>query len=457
MMSINDIAVGLRAIVRGGSDGQPSRRACRYLISPAGVPNYGDELIARSWLRWLAEAEPDSDVWLDCINPGRASVLFGGDHPCLHVTDTTWQIVWEAQRIAGLEDHGRQAELVEGWLRHLGTPREDLGIMRLVSADTIHLLGGGHITGAVEANHALIPLIAATASGIGGAGLLATGLGVAPWDEDERLSILRSSLASFSHVGFRDAKSLRVAGLGEGVASLDHDDAWLSFLPQCSSGVLSSPSGSADGAGEAAGGPGGWVDGTWRDGGEERAYAARAFVSMNAFCVPDASRADEAASRVAAALEASGISRDETIAMVEAIPPEDAAFLPAMDRAWGGDVVLLPLSLLWRRGLPGGSDAVWMASRYHLHLMAAAAGARGVALLGGGGYYANKHAALLAEGTGWSSLSLGESDGAEEALPPESPADAAEGVRVTCDEGFGKVARRLAVEKGEEAARLYGM
>ena len=41
-----------------------------YLVGSTGFPNYGDELVASQWLRYLAEHEPDAEVWLDSPAPG---------------------------------------------------------------------------------------------------------------------------------------------------------------------------------------------------------------------------------------------------------------------------------------------------------------------------------------------------------------------------------------------------
>ncbi|WP_410631146.1 hypothetical protein [Amycolatopsis sp. cmx-4-83] len=45
-------------------------RRVHYLVGPSGHPNFGDELIAATWLRYLAGTEPDADVWLDTHSPG---------------------------------------------------------------------------------------------------------------------------------------------------------------------------------------------------------------------------------------------------------------------------------------------------------------------------------------------------------------------------------------------------
>lgn len=69
-----------------------SERPIIYLIGPCGNPNFGDEFIARTWIRHLAREHPNAQVVLDCHTPGSAAVLLGGEHPHLTVVDTVWRI-----------------------------------------------------------------------------------------------------------------------------------------------------------------------------------------------------------------------------------------------------------------------------------------------------------------------------------------------------------------------------
>lgn len=71
------------------------RSKCHYLIGEAGYPNYGDELIAREWVKYLAQVDPEVPVVLDCLCAGPAAgnllgappeVLRGG-HRCADVHD----------------------------------------------------------------------------------------------------------------------------------------------------------------------------------------------------------------------------------------------------------------------------------------------------------------------------------------------------------------------------------
>ena len=58
---------------------QPRRKAL-YLICEPGWPNYGDELIAREWLRYISSIDPDLPVILDCNRPGSAAAILYGIH-----------------------------------------------------------------------------------------------------------------------------------------------------------------------------------------------------------------------------------------------------------------------------------------------------------------------------------------------------------------------------------------
>ena len=63
-----------------------------YLVAPAGHPNYGDELIARTWLRHLTRVRPNATIVLDCHSPGTATTLLRDAHPNMLVVDTLWQL-----------------------------------------------------------------------------------------------------------------------------------------------------------------------------------------------------------------------------------------------------------------------------------------------------------------------------------------------------------------------------
>ncbi len=370
----------------------------RYLISAAGVPNYGDEFITRAWLREVARLEPQSEVWLDCISPSHAALLFAGDHPNLHFTSTVWSMVWKANEDFKTLEEGR--ERVCAWTHHLGSPREDLGILKMKTAASIHLLGGGYLN-QVWPQHGMILDIVRSAKEDAGMPLWCTGLGVAPCD-GAWLDNLKSSIEMFDFVDVRDDESARILGVERGV-----DDAFL---------VAGDPQAQ-------------WT--SVRD-------DMRVFISLQDDVV---GQHPEAADNVVRALLESGVAEDERIALVEAIPPDDGWPLELMRQRWNGEVAFIPFLDLWNGGFPVAEDAIWVSSRFHMHLLGAASGAKGIYLDFGSGYYDVKHASLARLGTGWTRFSPLEDD--------------VEGIRASCDPQFKEYAKELARQKHREAAKLY--
>lgn len=105
------------------------------------------------------------------------------------------------------------------------------------------------------------------------------------------------------------------------------------------------------------------------------------------------------------------------IAVVEAIPGVDVRVWEriahrAPDLADGAHVVRF--AELWDRGLPARAGQRWLTTRFHPHLIAAARGARGVALdVHVRGYYSVKHGSVVAAGSGWPVASLDDVAAAE--------------------------------------------
>ena len=374
-------------------------RKLRYLISAAGFPNYGDEFITREWLRYLAKVEPYSEVWLDCNDSTHAAHLFGNIHGNLHFTSTAWNVRRIAYERSSSFEEG--LELVRSYLENLGTPREDLGIYKLLAADSIHLLGGGYINETWPLNLYLAD-IARFAKERHGITAYCTGLGVAPCSESW-LQVLKKSLSCFDHVSVRDVESARMLGIECGV-----DDAFLAF---------------------------GDTDTSW----QRIMDGARAFVCLQ----QDVSgRHPEAVDLAVKVLRESCVAEDEPLELVEAIPPEDGWSLDLFRERWRGEVRLMPFSELWLQGFPFADNAVWVTSRFHMHLLGAASGAIGCYLDLGSSYYDVKHGSLAMLGTGWTKLSLGDEAGSIHAAA-HNPS-------------FAEAARVFAKQKLAEVAPLYG-
>lgn len=368
-----------------------------YWVSTAGHPNFGDEFITASWLRFLARAAPDNEVWLDCPEPGLASVLFEGLHPRLRVTNTLWRTVREAaaqsgeDMVPGEDAAGRVVRLV----REQGSPRYDLGLTKLREVQSLHLLGGGFINGIWPQHAALVDGMRAV-HGLTGARLYATGQGLMPLPGPP--AQVRELFRDFAHASVRDPESAAASS-----APLGLDDAF-----------LGAEAVSARGAGP----PGIYVciqsDLADRPAFEAAVAQARALIGYAGRFGP------------AYYMEAiPGVDHPAYRQLADLIPP---------DR-------FIPFAGVWRDGLPVGPDQLWITTRFHFHLLAAAAGARGVALVSRPGYYDVKHASLAALGSGWTLLAP---DGAAgpRAIPRRS----------------GSLHRHLpalAARKHAEAAALY--
>lgn len=321
-----------------------------YLVSPAGNPNFGDEVIAAAWLRYLADARPDCDVWLDCPQPGLAQVLFEGLHPRLRVTNTLWRLMNDHAHLPIAE----LTETVRARITGLGSPSYDLGLLKLREAESLHLLGGGYINGTWEQHTALVHALR-TVRELTSASLFATGQGLMP--------AVASAIGAgamfedFSYVSARDAASAHAYGVELGI-----DDAFLSINTE--------------------------VDKQAKPG---------LYISLQSDTIDDHAfdkAVHFARSRVLAA------GPDTDVFYVEAIPGADRVAFDRMSDLIPEDN-FIPFIRIWADGLPVSSSQEWVTSRFHFHLLASVSGARGTALVMKEGYYDVKHESLKALGSGW--------------------------------------------------------
>ncbi|WP_084077482.1 polysaccharide pyruvyl transferase family protein [Demequina sp. NBRC 110057] len=330
-----------------------------YVVSTAGHPNYGDEVITEGWLRFLARTRPEATVWLDCPQPGRASILFAGIHGGLRTTNTLWQLSERANGDDRAAAHAEARRLVA----ERGTPREDLGLEVLASADLIHMIGGGYLAGRWPAN-LLLPTLVSEAVRRSGRRAVMTGTGLLPID-DADTAPLREALDDFAFVDVRDASSAATFGVPQGT-----DDA---FLALASAGARF-----------------------------DRRPAPRAMLLLQGD-IHDPTLLDSILTRSLEALREAGLE-GEQLGVVEAIAPDDAWPLARIREEWS-DVRFFPFAEVWKEGLAAREDQVWVSTRFHAHLLAATQGARGIAIDGGDDYYRIKHASLTDVGTGWTVVS----------------------------------------------------
>jgi polysaccharide pyruvyl transferase WcaK-like protein len=348
--------------VTSGADPRP----CFYLVGATGFPNYGDELIARGWLRYLAEVAPEADVWLDCHSPGPARTLLDGVHPRARFVDTLWRLCWDAPS----DQPWEVASWVQDAVHDPGlAPRWAAGIELLGRADVVHLIGGGYVNELWPRHVGLLAgAVAATrrsggraASGRSGARAVMTGQGLTP--EAPTSGPLLAALAErFDVVDVRDGPSAHLVGLGGQRPGVD--DAFLDL------------------------------------GGHQFAPASQAPEVV--LCLQSdlvAAGSARLACAVLGMLRAWAVDPAE-VGVVEALPSGDREVYDLLRHQLPG-ARFVSFAQLWSQGVPARPGQTWISTRFHLHLLAAAAGASGVAVSVRPGYYATKHRSLLDLGTGW--------------------------------------------------------
>ena len=331
-----------------------------YLIAPSGNPNFGDEFIAASWLKHLAKAHPETEVYLDCPEPGIAQSLFAELHPKLRVTDTLWRAVRDAAAFPTAEMSTHVADLV----KNLGSPRYDLGLLQLRQAGSLHLLGGGYVNSLWPQHYGLIAGMQAVRE-LTGARLLATGLGLMPF-LDDGTTAADALFHKFDYASARDAESTSTFGMTQGI-----DDAFL-------------------------GAP---------------AEIGRNSLAANSLCVciqsdtVDDGYFDKAVAFAREHIQ-KAVDAGKSVYYFEAIPGVDRAAFDQLE-----DLIpeanFIPFSVIWANGLPLSPNQEWLTTRFHFHLLAAAAGATGTVIGAKAGYYDIKHKSVQDLGSGWSHVSVG--------------------------------------------------
>ncbi len=344
-----------------------------YLVTTAGFPNFGDELIVEAWLRHLAVRRPFARVVVDSPRPGQAALLLRHANRRAEFVDTVWSLaLYASGRDAGPEvDPEAPWEWVAESTSRLGVaPREGDGVELLLRANTIHIVGGGYLN-AVWPHHVALVAAVAEVARTTGAQAIATGAGLTPGFTGRALDRFRADAQAFDVFDVRDRPSADLLGAVPG-ASFTGDDAWLSprlhRRPRDGSGdtgvVLCAQSDLTD-------------DFRWR--GRTGVAALTDFV--------------------AATLDAWEVDGSD-VTVVECIPGLDVQIAERLGDRLAGSA-RIPFLQAWRAGLPLDRPQTWLSTRFHPHLLAAASGASGVAVVSKPDYYGTKHGSLVDAGSQW--------------------------------------------------------
>jgi hypothetical protein len=363
-----------------------------YLVVSSGFPNYGDELVAAQWLRYLAIAEPTADVWLDSPSPGNSQLLLGHLHPRVKFVDTLFRICWAAPS----EDPQEVIEYASAAVRNPGVlARYALGVELLQKVDVFHILGGGYIN-AMWPRHLAFLSAGSVLSTRYDARSAMTGLGLLPTAAPA--GMLDELTATYEVVDVRDTPSRELFSTVE--ATETGDDAFLDIGDHL------------------------------YDQRESRSIMICAQADMGV-------QVDAVVETIQGTLRKWG-AEGHQIGYVEAMPGWDRTVFERLEPEFD-DIRFYPFVELWREGIPARRGQRWLTTRFHPHLVAAAAGAWGVAIRVSEEYYGIKHGSLLAQGSRWESVAAG---------------DVAHEVRG--EPGFGNALSGLVESKRAVARAVYG-
>lgn len=368
-----------------------------YLISCSGRPNFGDELITASWLSFLYKYFPEYEVWLDSPDPGNAFALFSPYHPTFRPINTVWKLCWRF-----CDDRENILSRVAQSINDFGTPDIDSNIAILHGADIVHVLGGGYINANWQENYAILAACSQVKKKTG-CSIVATGLGLTPCADSPEDDAYSALIASFDNFSVRDAASAAAFGLMD-----RQDDAFLGMALNLFQ------------------------------------FQQQDRPVVDILCCIQNELADDVyfnafVDKVGRYLQQQE-QQGKSIGYCEAIPGADRSAYDLL-KIRAPTLQFYPFSQTWTAGLPLHSGSIMISTRFHHHLIAAAIGTPGVALVIDQNYYNNKHNSLIDLGTGWSTLSARARDGA--LLPLLNPQ-------------FPYLARKIALQKLDYAKNIYG-
>jgi len=344
---------------RSGHDGARVTAAPRtfYLIAAAGIPNFGDDAIARYWIAYLRTRYPGCRIVLDAFDASVAALL----HPTAVCVDHVWRLAEQA-------DPSQPAELRQQlrarWSAEAPLPMRERQLLDCArTATAMHVLGGGYINDLWPRNRHILAVCAALAD-VQGTRVFATGLGLEPLAA-ESAAQLAGLLDALSHIDLRDMASVRALEphvapeLGGRLSCLGDD-----LLQEDVTKLL---------------------------------VLEDAPPRMH-LCVQDEffgerATAEQLQQWLLGEVFAFRRTRPDAQVVCWELRPVSDARISAWLRGMVPGVVLVPFEQLWTEGFAFGREDHLLSSRFHFQLVAAAAGLCGTAI-SWSGYYDTKLGSL---------------------------------------------------------------
>lgn len=172
------------------------RRSMIYLYTTAGIPNFGDELIAAHWLRYLS---PQS-VIVDCSGPQRARETLGAINSNAKFVRAIGKF---SSAIAKTNPRGTFWDHARAGRKCFSGPSADALKNLLSGVSRFHMVGGGYISTKWPHSGALLGVALAIRETLG-ISVAGTGLGMTPISEPDDLPLLRDIVAAFDLLELRD-------------------------------------------------------------------------------------------------------------------------------------------------------------------------------------------------------------------------------------------------------------
>ncbi|MBC6627137.1 polysaccharide pyruvyl transferase family protein [Pseudomonas sp.] len=339
-----------------------------YLICMTGVPNYGDELILKTWLNFINKKYTNCTIWVDTPQEFSlsASILSQNlEYNNIKIVSYFWNLRdlsvrnKISNRIFKKKSVDRIIKSANSRMdERFSQQRFDVDFFKNI--ESIHILGGGYLNSMWENNYSIL---------IGcdyiknkyNIPVYMTGAGLCPAVNNCRI---RRVISNFDFKEARDEESAKIFDINKGF-----DDVYL-----------------------------GVIDEAYRYQSKHNQNVADVMISIQSGLVDSIvfKKVINIIREKVVKLKSEGL----TVGYVEAIPGQDTtAYNYLSDLIDEGYYYTALESMI--NGLPIKDNQLWISSRFHHHLVASSRCVKGIILCFKPDYYDIKHNSLLKLGTNW--------------------------------------------------------